>query len=250
MPSALPFRLPRVIGHRGASGSAPENTLAAVRLAAEMGARWVEVDVMVSRDGHPVIHHDDFLGRCTDGSGPLLAHDLAALSRLDAGAWFGERYAGERLPTLEALIALLKELGLGLNLELKPVAGWEGPTARAVAKVLAACWPPRQPLLVSSFSERALSTFAARLPGAPRGYLTTVVPPDWRERLAASSCRTLHCEAGPLLRRESVAALKAAGIGVLCYTVNDPDQAETLLDWGATGVFSDHPERLLPRLGP
>jgi glycerophosphoryl diester phosphodiesterase len=250
MPSALPFRLPRVIAHRGASGSAPENTLAAICLAAEQGARWVEVDVMVTRDGHPVIHHDETLERCTDGSGPLLACDLESLSKLDAGAWFDTRFAGERVPTLEALIALLKELGMGLNLELKPLPGWEGPTTRAVAKVLASHWPTRQPLLVSSFSERALANFAARLPGAPRGYLTNVVPPDWRERLADTGCRTLHCQAGPLLQREAVSALKSAGIGVLCYTVNELEDAERLLNWGAAGVFSDHPARLLQRLGP
>ena len=244
MPPALPFRLPKVIAHRGASGSAPENTLAAVRRAAELGARWVEVDVMVSRDGHPVIHHDHTLERCTDGAGSLLSCDLQSLRKLDAGSWYGDGFSGERIPTLEDLIALVTERGLGLNLELKPVAGWEGPTARAVAKVLAANWPQRHPLLVSSFSERALAAFAARLPGAPRGYLTTVVPPDWRDRLADTGCRTLHCAAGPLLRRETVVALKAAGVAVLAYTVNQLERAEELFDWGVAGVFSDHPERM------
>lgn len=244
MPSALPFRLPKVIAHRGASGSAPENTLAAMRRAAELGARWVEADVMVSRDGQPVIHHDETLERCTDSSGSLLSHDLESLRQLDAGSWYGDGFAGERIPTLEDFIGLVAELGLGVNLELKPVMGWEGPTARAVARVLAAKWPQRQPLLVSSFSERALAAFAARLPGAPRGYLTRVVPPDWRDRLAVTGCRTLHCAAGPLLGRETVAALKAAGVAVLAYTVNQQERAEELFDWGVVGVFTDYPERM------
>ena len=89
-------RLAPVIAHRGAAARAPENTLAAIRLAAEEGARWVEVDVKLSRDGHCILMHDELLARTTDGRGEVAHYDLDELQALDAGSWFAERHAGER----------------------------------------------------------------------------------------------------------------------------------------------------------
>ena len=110
--------LPRLIGHRGAKENAPENTLASIREAARQGARWVELDVMLSRDQRPVIIHDDTLDRTTSGTGPVPLRDVADLRALDAGTWFDPRFAGEPLPTLEeaaALKSLDAELLAGSN---------------------------------------------------------------------------------------------------------------------------------------
>ena len=234
-----------VIAHRGASGEAPENTLAAVRLAAEQGATWVEVDTMVTRDGHAVIHHDDELGRCNDGRGWVLGRDLADLARLDAGSWFAPHHAGERIPTLDALIQTVLDLDLGLNLEIKATYGWEEPTVDATVAVLRRLWPADRPLIVSSFSERVLRHTAAALPSVALGYNVTAIPRNWDERLQTLGAASLHCHYQATLTPVVAAAIKRAGYGLLCFTVNRPVDARRVLGWGADGVFTDYPGRLL-----
>jgi glycerophosphoryl diester phosphodiesterase len=242
--------LPSVIAHRGASGVAPENTLSAVRIAAEQGAGWVEVDVMVSRDGQAVIHHDDRLGRCNDGRGWVLATELAELRELDAGRWFAPEFAGERIPTLADMVETVLALDLGFNLEIKATEGWEEPTAEAAMDVLEHLWPGARPLLVSSFSERVLALVARRLPGVPIAYNVTAVPPDWEARLASLGAVSLHCHHRANLTGETVAAIRDAGYGLLCFTVNQPEDARRVLGWGANAVFSDLPGDLVRELGP
>ena len=97
-----------VIAHRGASSYAPENTLAAFDLALQMGVRQIELDVHLTSDGHIVVIHDDTVDRTTNGSGPVASQMLAELQELDAGAWFGASFAGERIPTLDEVLARYK----------------------------------------------------------------------------------------------------------------------------------------------
>src|SRR5919107_420246 len=94
-PSSIMIRFPRTIGHRGARGYAPENTLAGIRTAAEQGVCWVEVDVKLTRDGVPILMHDDTVDRTTDGRGNVASMDFADLRKLDAGKPFGPQFAGE-----------------------------------------------------------------------------------------------------------------------------------------------------------
>src|SRR5258708_6429242 len=112
--------LPRVIGHRGACGLAPENTVASFRKAAELGVRWVEFDVHLSADGIPVVIHDDTVNRTTTGRGAVASLSLIELQALDAGTWFEPRFQGEYVPTLEAIVTLLGKLGLGAVVEINP----------------------------------------------------------------------------------------------------------------------------------
>src|SRR5262249_49277981 len=105
--------LPRLIGHRGACGLAPENTVASFRKAEELGVRWVEFAVHLSADGVPVVIHDDTVNRTTSGRGKVAALTLTELQALDAGTWFEPRFRGELVPTLETIVALLGRLGLG-----------------------------------------------------------------------------------------------------------------------------------------
>ena len=125
--------LPRVIGHRGAAACAPENTLAGLRKALELGCLWVEFDVRLTADGHLILLHDDGLARTTDGRGSAAKSLLAALRRHDAGAWFGRCFKGEPVPTLAEAVALLGELGIGANVELKAVDGREAETGAGAA---------------------------------------------------------------------------------------------------------------------
>lgn len=236
--------LPKVIGHRGAAGHAPENTLASLRKAAALGAAYVEIDATLTRDGEVVILHDPELGRTTNGQGPVLLHSLAELKSLDAGGWFSEKFEGERVPTLREAAALLKDLGLGLNLEIKPTIGWQIPTAQKIAAELVDYWPDDVPLLISSFVPETLQEVRKSLPDVPLGYLTAAIPPDWQARMEEYDAATLNC-AWPFVTKELAAEVHAAGYRLLAYTVNDPAVAARLFADGVDALFSDYPDRLL-----
>jgi len=238
-------RLPRVIGHRGAAAHAPENTLASIRKAAALGVRWVEFDVRLTRDGDLVLMHDDTLERTAGTRGRVLDLTAAELAALDAGAWFGGAYAGERVPTLAAAIALLAELGLGANIEIKAAAAEARSTAEALARILDAHWPNASPPpLISSFEIGALEAMQALAPRWPRGLLLQRLDGDWRVLLDRLDAATLNLDHKPLTEA-AVAAARAAGRPVLCYTVNDPARARDLFAWGVTGVFTDRPDAIL-----
>jgi glycerophosphoryl diester phosphodiesterase len=240
--------LPRLIGHRGAKESAPENTLASIREAARQGARWVEVDVMLTADRRPVLIHDDTLERTTNGNGPVPGLTLDQLRQLDAGSWFDPRFAGERVPTLEEAVALIIELGLGLNLEIKPYPGQDAATATIALEALRPLWPVDRPLLLSSFEVPCLEIARDLWPDCPRGYLIWKQPDDWAAIANRIEATTINVNA-EWQTAATVAAYGATGRPVLAYTVNDAGQAQTLFDWGVAAVFTDAPGRLAAALG-
>jgi len=237
--------LPRVIGHRGACAYAPENTLASIRKAAALGARWVEFDVRLTGDGELVLMHDDTVARTTNGRGRILDLALNELQALDAGAWFGGAFAGERVPALAEAVALLAELGLGANIEIKTGKPEARATAEALGRTLAAHWPARAPApLVSSFEIAALEAMQAAAPQWPRGLLLQKLAGDWRGLLDRLGAATLNLDHRPLDRAKTELA-RAAGRPVLCYTVNDAARARQLFAWGVSAVFTDRPDALL-----
>ena len=240
--------LARVIGHRGAAARAPENTLEGFRAAAALGCRWVELDVMLTADGVPVVIHDETLERTTDGRGAVAAHNWADLAGLDAGCRFGPEFAGARLPTLEAALRLLLELELAMNLEIKPAAGHDIATARAAVRTVSRCWPEDGPrVLISSFSRLALATAAAAAPAYPRGLLARTLPDDWRRALSNLGCTTLHLD-HTWLRPGDLAMLTELRVPTLFYTVNDGPRARELIDEGAASVFTDAADTILEAL--
>ncbi len=233
------IRLPRVIAHRGAAAFAPENTRASLARAAALGARWVEFDVKLSRDGHLFLLHDDTLDRTTDGRGAAAAASWEQLAALDAGRWFGPAFAGERLPELHEVFALLDRLGLGANVEIKPCPGREAETGAAVAEATLRLWPARLPVpLLSSFSGEALDAARQAAPHLPRGLCFEGLPGDWAARMRRHGCASLHCDHVPLGAAD-VAVIKRAGVPLAVYTVNDPARARQLLAWGVDGLFTD-----------
>ena len=240
-----PLDLPKVIGHRGACAYAPENTLASIRKAAALGARWVEFDVRLTREGDLVLMHDDDVKRTTNGRGRVLDLRLPELAALYAGAWFGGAFTGERVPTLVETIALLAELGLGANIEIKTGKAEARATAEALGRILADHWPPLGPApLVSSFEIPALEAMKAAAPQWPRGLLLKQLDGDWRALLDRLGAATLNLDHKPL-DAAKVATARAAGRPILCYTVNDPARARQLFAWGVASVFTDRPDALL-----
>ncbi|MFM2045337.1 MAG: hypothetical protein RLY86_3913 [Pseudomonadota bacterium] len=243
------LRLPPIIGHRGAARHAPENTLAGIRMAASQGATWVEVDVKLTADRIPILMHDDTLDRTTDGRGPVAALTLEQVRRLDAGRWFGPAFAGERVPTLAEVLALVRDLGMGINLEIKPCPGRAEETAGVALTTARSLWPDGvPPPLVSSFDYDSLAMARLVAPDWPIGYLIDRRRPDWATQAAAVGAATIHVNA----RREdadSIAVYRATGRPVLAYTVNSLAAAREVLSWGVTGVFTDTPATLAPLVG-
>ncbi|EME70572.1 glycerophosphoryl diester phosphodiesterase [Paramagnetospirillum caucaseum] len=230
-----------LIGHRGLAGLAPENTLESFRAAAAHGLAMVEFDVRLSRDGVPVVFHDDALERTTDGTGPVAERDWAEIAGLDAGSWFAPTFAGERVPSLEQVLRLCRELGLMVNMEIKPDAGREADTAGAALALALRLWPDAAPPpVISSFETACLEVSRRAAPAWPRALLAERRPADWRERARRLDAAALHLdhrflEAGP------VAEIMAEGMAVRAYTVNDPLRARLLRNWGVAALFSDYP---------
>jgi glycerophosphoryl diester phosphodiesterase len=230
---------PLWIAHRGGGAAAPENTLAAIRTGAAAGFRMVEFDVMLSRDGVPLLIHDETLERTTDSHGLVCEHDFAALQRLDAGSWHGPAFAGERLPALEQALDLLLALDLDANIEIKPACGFERATGETAARLIAARWPAdRRPPLLSSFDFSALDAARRVAPQLPRGLLFEEVPEDWRAQMQAHEAVSLHCDHSRL-SADRLRDIVAAGVPLLCYTVNDAARAATLVAAGVSGLFTD-----------
>lgn len=228
----MPLALPRWFAHRGGGALAPENTLAGIRLAARLGYRAVEFDVMLSGDGTPVLIHDETLERTTNGVGLVSETPDSVLFSLDAG-W------GEPIPRFAEAAALCRELGLLANVEIKPAIGFEVQTAEAVARLTATLWRGAkvQPL-ISSFSLEALAVARDLAPEIARGVLFEAVPADWLVAVRRLQAVSLHCDAD-LLGDEVLAEASAQHIPVLCYTVNSPERAKMLFGRGVSSLFTD-----------
>jgi len=234
------WRYPRLIAHRCGGALAPENTLAGLRIAARMGVKAVEFDAMLSRDGVPLLIHDETLERTTNGHGRVAETAWPDLQGLDAGAHHHPSFRGEPLPTLAAALALCDELGLAVNLEIKPAQGQEAITGSTVGLLAAAC-APRAGLILSSFSTVALDAARELAPELAYALLVESIPADWQQQLKQYGCSALHASAWQLDPELARAVIKA-GIPLACYTVNQYDEAEALFSLGVVAVFSDRPD--------
>jgi glycerophosphoryl diester phosphodiesterase len=242
--------LPRVIGHRGAAGCAPENTLAGFRRARALGCTWVEFDVRLSADRQPILLHDDRLERTTSGRGKAGRLTLAEIRRHDAGSWFDPAFAGERVPTLEAALAVLEEEGLAANVEIKPARGEAWETGAIAAETLLRRWPGgTAATLISSFLPQALAAAKMAAPDVARGLLFGALPRSWRRRAEALGCVSIHLD-HQRLSPAVVAEVNSLGYVLLAYTVNDVERARLLFDWGVASVFSDVPHTILAGTQP
>src|SRR5574341_105794 len=233
---------PLVFGHRGASAEAPENTIAALRLAIERGADGVELDVWRCATGELVVAHDDDLLRV--GGSPLVVRKapLAALRSVDVGFWKGERFRGERVPLLaEVFEALPSAL---VNVELKS-ARFRLPDvalARGVAALLHDLRVEER-CLVSSFDFRLVAAFRACSPRVPTGLLFEEGH-TWRGRVSLAEPLLRPSALNPDLRLvtpERVRRWGADGRGVFVYTVDAREEVERLCALGATGLFANDP---------
>ncbi len=246
MKSSLTKPLYGLIGHRGVAGHAPENTIASLKAAHDMGLNWVEIDVRQDKNGELVIFHDPTLNRTTNGDGPITLHGVNELKNLDAGSWFSSKFEGEKIPTLiEALNSLIK-LKLNANLEVKcpptPPKAQMKRFATDLSNTLKAHWPPHLMLpLVSSFNIPFLRIYKEIAPDSPVGVLADKLSDDILKLVRETSNCTLNCGARYLTPKK-VEEISNSGIPLLIYTINDKKIGQDFLNAGAFGIFSDKPD--------
>ena len=237
---------PRLCAHRGAGKLAPENTLVALRLGYARGCRMIEFDVKLSADGVAFLLHDDTLDRTTNGHGRADAHSWRELSQLDAGSWHSSAYAGEPLPTLATVARWSLAHDVAVNIEIKPTRGRERETGAAVAFDAAALWAgARLPPLLSSFSDAALEAARDAVPDLPRAWLADRLPDDWQARAARAECLAVDLK-HTLVTIERVDELRAAGLHLLAWTVNEPERADWLYKLGVATIITDAVDVLVP----
>ena len=238
-----------LVGHRGAAAHAPENTMESFRLAAEMGADAIELDVHLTADGQLAVIHDETLDRTTDRTGRVAELTMDVIREADAGATFGRDgdsgypFAGRGLtvPTLPEVLAWLPA-GLGLVIEIKVPAAADA----VVEAVRGHPVTDDGRLSIISFHEAAIDRVRELEVTLRTGFL--LVPgQDFEPALAWAAGRghadilpwegDLGTDPIPLL-----AMARAAGVEIGCYVVNDPDRIRFLADWGLWGFVTDVPD--------
>lgn len=224
--------------HRGASGHAPENTLASFRLAMEMGAEMCELDVQQTADNRLVVMHDDTLNRTTSGRGALSERTLAELQEYDAGSWFDARCAGEKLPALEDVIALVRGK-TQLNIEVK-MHGRERDLAALVVETIRR-ESFEQECVVTSFDWKIADEIKSLAPDLPVGYIF-----GWREFAeeifdGPADLLSAHYS---LVDAAFLSRARDAGKKVHVWTVNYKWLMRRLLKLGVDGIITNYPERL------
>ncbi|CNI78400.1 MULTISPECIES: glycerophosphodiester phosphodiesterase [Yersinia] len=238
---------PPIVAHRGGGALAPENTLAAIEVGARHGHKMIEFDAKLSQDGQIFLLHDDTLERTSNGWG--VAGDLPweKLIQLDAGDWYSPEFRGERLPLLSEVAARCAQYGMAANIEIKPTRGAEVVTGRVIALAAGQLWQDQAiPPLLSSFSFDALAAAQQAAPELPRGLLLDKWDDNWPVLTQQLDCVSLHIN-HKQLTAERVAQLKAAGLRILVYTVNQPTRAQELLNWGVDCICTDRIDLIYPR---
>lgn len=232
------------IAHRGASGHAPENTLAAYRVAAEMGAQFIETDLQVTRDAWIVAMHDPTLNRTTNGRGHISKMTLAEVRSLDAGAWFdgagGRSFAGERVPTLDEILAFAREADVSFYLELKTSESWM--MERSLAGALASSGELARATVIS-FDPAVLLSLRRIEPMAMTGILVERAGLDSIQQAVSVGARQLLPRANRITM-ELILAARRADLKLVAWTVNEPEEMRALIASGVDGIITDFPDRL------
>ncbi len=241
--NAFYIERPLIIAHRGASAVAPENTLAAFRAAMEAGADGIELDVIRCRSGELMVVHDDTVDRTTDGSGLVRTISRDNLHMLDAGSWFGPEYAGQRIPTLEEVLAFV-ERGIKLNIEIKSQRLRSEGLEEQIADMIRA-HGYEEAVLLSSFNPLVLMRLRNVAPELQRGLLYTPgslrsSPRIWRRFVKPRALHPHHS----VVDEKYVRWAHDGGYRINVWTVDEAERMREMIALGVDGIITDHPARL------
>lgn len=232
---------PSIIAHRGASAYAPENTLAAFKMALQQGADGIELDAKLSADGHVIVIHDSTVDRTTPFHGKVSDFRLAELRKMDAGSHFDIAYKGEPIPTLEEVFKAVGQLTY-INVELTNYASPNDPLPEKVAELVRQ-FKLSHRVIFSSFNPLALVRIRRLVPEAPIGLLAFPGAKGWlaRSRLGRLlNYDSLNPEAADVTA-SLVNRIQKRACRVYVYTVNRTDEMQRLFAIGVDGIFTDDP---------
>lgn len=236
--------LNELVAHRGASEHAPENTMAAFRLAEQQGAKWLEFDVSTAGDGTPIIMHDATTDRCSDQKYTIGELHKNTIKTIDAGAWFAPEFAGERIPLFTEVLQWLRSNELHANVEIKRHP--EQQNTKAFVQPILEClldhqdlWPR---LLVTSFDASSLEYCLEHAPGLNYGALFDTLPPDWLDVIERWGVDTIHIHYKRLSKSMLLKAQQRK-LTVRCYTPSTYEDIAPYLYMGLTSVIVNSPLR-------
>jgi glycerophosphoryl diester phosphodiesterase len=230
-----------MIAHRGASGYAPENTMAAFRRAFAQGVTFIETDLQLSRDSHFVAIHDDTVDRTTNGHGKVHDMTLAELRKLDAGSWMGSEFSAERIPTLQEVLEFAKKNDVVFYLELKPSGSWGG------EHVLISAMRDSGEIarsVVISFDPGILINLRNIEPTLMTGLLYDGQIERPLDKAVEIGARQVAVR-GDLVTPNLLVEARKKDLQIVCWTVNHPAHIRQLSAAGVDGIMSDYPDRLL-----
>lgn len=232
---------PRFVAHRLAGKMAPENTMAALRACPTYGFQAVETDAVLSKDKVLMLFHDKTFGRTVKNPGNVSDYTVKELQAMDAGSWFSSEYAGEPIATMEEAVRFCQAHNLWMNIEIKPIPGFETETATAVSEAVRdlyknverAQWP-----LLSSFQVKSLEEALRCAPDINRGLLLEGIPQDWLSLAERLQVKTINPD-WQSTTKEFIDAAHAHHYGVMCYTVDEKDVADKLFGWGVDAICTN-----------
>ncbi|MDR6226833.1 glycerophosphodiester phosphodiesterase [Desmospora profundinema] len=247
------------VAHRGASAYAPEHTIPSYKLGDRMKGDYIEIDLQMTKDGHLIAMHDETLDRTTNGTGQVKDHTLAQIKELDAGSWFNEtypqyakkKYAGLKVPTLDEVLAHFgsdkkyyietkaPEVYPSMEEELLRILDKHGLTTKEKLE--------NKNVLVQSFSQASLLKMYHLNPDVPLVQLFWYDTPGSITDGELEAVKRYAIGVGPNFQRidrEYVQQVRKHGLEIHPYTVNEKADMEKLIEWGVTGMFTNHPDRL------
>lgn len=232
----------QTVAHRGASGYAPENTMAAFEKAVNMKSDYVEIDVQQTKDGELIVIHDTSVDRTTDGSGMVKDLTLEKLKELDAGSWFGEEFADEKLPTLGEVLDTYRGK-TGILIELKSPSLYPGIEEKVAAELTKRNMnkPNNNKIILQSFNHESVDTFHSILPSVPTGVLVSYTMSD--NDLREVSRYADYVNPGKwLITSDYVERIHENGMEAQTWTVRDKESVEPLIQAGVDAIITDFPD--------
>ncbi|WP_274363414.1 glycerophosphodiester phosphodiesterase [Paenibacillus thermotolerans] len=237
-----------IVAHRGWSGKAPENTMAAFRLAlSDSKIAGIELDVQLTKDGVPVVIHDYTVDRCTNGKGMVKDYTLQELRKLDAGSWFGKQYAGEQVPTLHEALAAMKGK-VFVNIELKSPGGMYPGLEEEAIRIVRGLGMD-QDVYFTSFDHEVIREASRLAPDIRTGLLFSGRPILLKEQFRAAGAAVLSI-AYPFLTPGLVEEARENGIGIMAWTVDVPEHIKLVAQLGSDiQICTNVPDRAFQALG-